>query len=260
MIYCGVDIGASSIEIVLFDGAQIIGSMVTQSGNSPIENGRRAFEKALDAAELRPEDVAATVATGYGRNYFKGAERSCSEIICHAKGVSYLFPSACTVIDIGGQDSKLIEMDGSGRPVDFVMNDRCAAGTGRFIEMSGSVVGIPVENMNESISPDDGQVDISSMCAVFAESEIIGLLQGGCKPQVILNGVFRAVARRTMSMAGRAKVRKEVVFTGGVAKIRGVALALQKETGIEMHIPHNPQITGALGAAIIASEKASVSF
>ncbi len=256
MIYCGVDIGARSIEIVLFDGAQIIGSMVTDSGNSPIENGRMAFESTIEAAELKPEEVTATVATGYGRNYFKGADRSCSEIICHAKGVSYLFPSAGTVIDIGGQDSKLIEMDGTGRPVDFVMNDRCAAGTGRFIEITGNVIGIPVERMNESVSPEDGHVDISSMCAVFAESEIIGLLQGGCRPQVILNGVFRAVARRTMSMAGRAKVRKEVVFTGGVAKINGVALALQRETGIEMRIPHNPQITGALGAAIIASEKA----
>ena len=260
MIYCGVDIGASSIEIVLFDGAQIIGTIVTDSGTSPIENGRRAFERALEAAEVSPEEVIVTVATGYGRNYFESAQRSCSEIICHARGVSYLFPSACTVIDIGGQDSKLIEMDGSGRPVDFVMNDRCAAGTGRFIEMTGNVIGIPVESMNESVSPDDGHVDISSMCAVFAESEIIGLLQGGCKPQVILNGVFRAVARRTMSMAGRAKVRKEVVFTGGVAKIKGVALALQKETGIEMRIPHNPQITGALGAAIIASEKAAPTF
>ncbi len=255
MIYCGVDIGASSIEIILFDGAQIIGSMVTESGNSPIENGRSAFKKTIEAADLSEDDIEVTVATGYGRNYFESADRSCSEIICHAKGVSYMFPSVRTVIDIGGQDSKLIEINESGRPVDFMMNDRCAAGTGRFIEMAGSVLGIPVEEMSESISPEDGQVDISSMCAVFAESEIIGLLQGGCRPQVILNGVFRAVARRTMSMAGVAKVRKDVVFTGGVAKIRGVALALERETGIEMLIPHNPQITGALGAAIIASEK-----
>jgi len=260
MIYCGVDIGASSIETILFDGAQIIGSMVTESGNSPIENGRSAFKKTIEAAELSAEDIEATVATGYGRNYFESADRSCSEIICHAKGVSYLFPSVRTVIDIGGQDSKLIEINESGRPVDFMMNDRCAAGTGRFIEMAGKVLGIPVEEMSESISPEDGQVDISSMCAVFAESEIIGLLQGGCRPHVILNGVFRAVARRTMSMAGIGKVKKEVVFTGGVALIRGVAQALERETGIEMLIPHNPQITGALGAAIIASEKNRPSF
>jgi predicted CoA-substrate-specific enzyme activase len=254
MTYCGIDIGARSIEVVLYDGAQIVDSLVTDTGNSPIENGRRAFSQALGSAGIRRSDLDGIVATGYGRNYFQDADRSCSEIICHAKGVSYFFPGAGTVIDIGGQDSKLIELDSEGRPKDFVMNDRCAAGTGRFIEMAGGILGIPVAEMNGRVSPDAGSVDISSMCAVFAESEIVGLLQGGCGTGVILNGIFQAVARRTLSMAGRARIRDLVVFTGGVAQLEGVMYALRDETGLDIVSPPDPRITGALGAAIAASE------
>ena len=257
MITCGVDIGARSIEIVLYDGAQIIESIVADTGSRPSWNGEKAFLKTLETAGIARTDVERIIATGYGRNYFKLADRSVSEIICHARGVSYYFPSARTVIDIGGQDSKLIELNDQGRPLDFVMNDRCAAGTGRFIEMTGTVLGIPVEEMNSRISPQEGKVDISSMCAVFAESEIVGLLQRDCSIPAILNGVFSAVARRTTSMAGRAKVRPDIVFTGGVALIDGVTCALEAETGFKMLIPHDPRITGALGAAIIAFEGSS---
>ena len=254
-MYCGIDIGARSIEVVLYDGAQVIESCVADTGTSPARNGEIAFNKTLEAAGASREDIQSIAATGYGRNYFELADRSVSEIICHARGVLYLFPSARTVIDIGGQDSKLIEISENGKPVDFVMNDRCAAGTGRFIEMIGDVLGVPVESMSERISPLEGRVEISSMCAVFADSEIVGLLQRGCSIPMILNGVFTAVARRTMSMAGRAKMKPDLVFTGGVALNRGVVEALGNETGFKIHIPHDPQITGALGAAIIASEK-----
>lgn len=254
MIYCGVDIGARSIEVVLYDGAQIIESVAADTGNAPIDNGHRALADAMASAGIIRSDIGGTVATGYGRNYFQEADRSCSEIICHARGVSYYIPEAGTVIDIGGQDSKLIEMDGNGRPRDFVMNDRCAAGTGRFIEMAGSILGIPVEEMNGRVTPRTGSVDISSMCAVFAESELIGLLQGGCNTEVILKGIFLSVARRTLSMSGRAKVRDKVVFTGGVARLEGVRNALAAETGREIHSPPDPRMTGALGAAIVAME------
>lgn len=254
MIYCGVDIGARSIEVVLFDGAQVIESLVTETGNAPIDNGRRAFCETIAAAGVDRGDMGRVVATGYGRNYFAEADRSCSEIICHARGVSYYFPDAGTVIDIGGQDSKLIELDEGGRPRDFAMNDRCAAGTGRFIEMAGSILGIPVAEMNGRVGPDTGTVDISSMCAVFAESELVGLLQGGCGADVILKGIFQAVARRTLSMAGRTSVRHRVVFTGGVALLDGVREAIAFETGLEVVSPPDPRLTGALGAAILATE------
>lgn len=254
MNYCGVDIGARSIEVVLFDGAQVIESLATDTGNTPIENGRRAFNDALASAGLTRGDMDGVVATGYGRNYFDEADRSCSEIICHARGVYYYFPEAGTVIDIGGQDSKLIELGEGGKPRDFVMNDRCAAGTGRFIEMAGGILGIPVSEMNGRVGPGTAGVDISSMCAVFAESELIGLLQGGCSADVILKGIFQAVARRTLSMAGRARVREKMVFTGGVARLEGVRDALAFETGIEIVSPPDPRMTGALGAAMVAME------
>jgi len=253
MITCGVDIGARSIEVVLYDGAQILETLVADTGTTPTTTAEAALGKVLETAGMARADVASIAATGYGRNYFEPADRSVSEILCHARGANYYFPGAGTVIDIGGQDSKLIELGEGGRPLDFVMNDRCAAGTGRFIELTGMVLGVPVGDMNRLVSPGDGKVEISSMCAVFAESEIVGLLQRGCSVQTILNGVFSAVARRTTSMAGRAKVKPDIVFTGGVARIDGVRAALEAELGSPVQVPPNPRITGALGAAILAS-------
>lgn len=252
-MFCGVDIGARSIEVVLWDGSAVAGSVVTDTGTAPAGNGERAFDGLLAETGLDREDVAYTVATGYGRNYFCLADRSVSEIVCHARGVSFLYPTARTVVDIGGQDSKLIELGEGGRPLDFVMNDRCAAGTGRFIEMVGTLLGVPVERMNDAFAPGGDRVEISSMCAVFAESEIVGLLQRGCSVSTILNGVFTAVARRTLAMSGRARMEPDMVFTGGVARNMGVVEALRRESGREIITPPDPQITGALGAAIIAS-------
>ncbi len=249
---CGVDIGARSIEVVLFDGAQIVETAIADTGSRPADTAAEIFARLLDSAEVDREDVARVLATGYGRNYFKLADKVASEILCHARGVSFLFPSARTVIDIGGQDSKLIEMDGNGRTTDFVMNDRCAAGTGRFIELTGQIVAVPLDRMGAAVRDHRASVEISSMCAVFAESEIVGLLQSGVAIPSILNGVFRAVARRTISMAGRSKLLPQVVFTGGVAKNEGVVNALREEMGAEILVPDEPRITGALGAAIIA--------
>jgi predicted CoA-substrate-specific enzyme activase len=251
-MFCGVDIGSRSIEVVLFDGAQIIESGMTDTGHKPRENAEGLLTSVLNRAGLRRSDVQSIVATGYGRNYFPDAIRPLSEILCHAAGVSYLFPDARTVIDIGGQDSKLISLNGSGRPVDFSMNDRCAAGTGKFIEMTGSSLGVPVEDMYELTANNSESVEISTMCAVFAESEIIGLVQSGTPIPTILRGVFNSVARRTLGMAGRCSIEPRLVFTGGVAMNRGVVEALRRETGQEVSVPDNPQITGALGAAIAA--------
>lgn len=252
-LFCGVDIGARSIEVVLFDGAQIVEAGIADTGARPADAAGELFERLLASADLRADSLAAIVSTGYGRNYFKPATRAVSEILAHARGVSFLFPSARTVIDIGGQDSKLIEMDSEGRTTDFVMNDRCAAGTGRFIELTGQIVGVSVESMADFVSEHRHSVEISSMCAVFAESEIVGLLQSGIPVPSILNGVFKAVARRTVSMAGRARVSPLIVFTGGVARNGGVVRALREELGMEVLVPPEPQITGALGAALIAA-------
>jgi len=255
-MFCGVDIGSRSIEVVLFDGAQIVESGFVETGHKPRENAEDLLKSVLRKAGLSRSDISSIVATGYGRNYFPDARRTLSEILCHAAGVAYLFPDARTVIDIGGQDSKLISLDASGRPVDFSMNDRCAAGTGKFIEMTGSSLGVPVEDMYALIMNHDESVEISTMCAVFAESEIIGLVQSGTPVPTIIKGVFNSVARRTLGMAGRGSLEHRLVFTGGVAMNKGVVEAVARETGLEVSVPGDPRMTGALGAAISAGAAA----
>jgi (R)-2-hydroxyacyl-CoA dehydratese activating ATPase len=249
-VKCGVDIGARSVEVLLHDGSDIVDMEIGDSLRDPRGNAERIFARVLERNGLSPEDLTSVIATGYGRNYFSPATRTYSEIICHARGVSHLFPGAATVIDIGGQDSKVIRLE-NGVPVDFTMNDRCAAGTGRFIEMAGEILGIPLQKMDQATAGDDSEVEISTMCAVFAESEIIGLLQGGTPRKNILRGVFRSVAARTLGMAGGAGIKPPLVFTGGVAANKGVVRAIQRETGLEVTVPHEPRITGALGAALI---------
>ncbi len=256
MITAGVDIGSRSIEVVLTDGAQVLETVTVNTGSAPTENAKKAFAHALAAAGVKRQDLARVIATGYGRNYFPEADAVSSEILCHARGAAYLFPAARTVIDIGGQDSKMISLDGNGKVANFVMNDRCAAGTGKFIEMVGLMLDVPLDRMGLMTNGSRDACEISSMCAVFAESEIIGLTQSGTPVDVVLRGVFRSVARRTLAMTGKIGLTNDVVFTGGVARNVGVARAIENETGVKLLIPPDPQITGALGAALIAADKA----
>ncbi len=250
-ITCGVDIGARSIDIVLFDGEQIIDSTVADTGARPRDKSLSLFKQILSRNSVREEDLARTVATGYGRNYFQEADEAVSEIICHAAGARFFFPESLCVIDIGGQDSKVVRMLPSGKVCDFSMNDRCAAGTGRFMEMVADILEIELNEIGGRTFKGCGFVDISSMCAVFAESEIIGLLQNQVPEEEILKGVFRAVAKRVISLMGAGAPPREIVFTGGVSRVRGVGEAIGEEAGAEIFIPENPQLTGALGAAII---------
>lgn len=253
MLTCGIDIGARSIDIVLYDGAQIIESSVADTGAFPKENALNAFKEVLRNAGVTVKEVDKVIATGYGRNYFKGADRVVSEILCHAAGVSYFFPSVHTIIDIGGQDSKMIEVGENNKVLNFAMNDRCAAGTGKFIEMVAATLSIPLDKTGETALRTNETCEISSMCAVFAESEIIGMLHKGISREVILRGVFRSVARRTLGMAGKVSIGDDFIFTGGVAHNIGVLEAIKQETGKDnIKVPPTPQITGALGAAIIA--------
>lgn len=255
MITCGIDIGARTIDIVLFDGVQIVESCVVDTGAFPKKNAMDAFVNILPRAGLSRSDIGRIVATGYGRTFFEDADRAATEILCHARGVASIFPTVRTIIDIGGQDSKMIEVGENGKVLNFVMNDRCAAGTGKFIEMIANTLHIPIEETGRVVQGVLDICEISSMCAVFAESEIIGLLHKGVEREVILRGVFRSVARRTLGMAGKVGLRDDIIFTGGVAKNLGVLQALKQETGnMDIIIPPEPQITGALGAAIIAME------
>ncbi|MHC4199941.1 MAG: acyl-CoA dehydratase activase [Planctomycetota bacterium] len=267
---CGVDIGARTIGVALCraarasavpagspngDGASVVASLVVDTGPRPRENAEEAYARLLDRAGTRRGDLARTVSTGYGRNHFEPADRTASEIVCHAAGVAHLFPAAECVVDIGGQDSKAIELGAGGKVLGFAMNDRCAAGTGRFIEMVAQILGISLDEAGALALEGEGACEINSMCAVFAETEIVGLLQSGSAPDAILRGVYRSVAKRTISLMGRAAACKEIVFTGGVARNPGVVEALKAQTGRAVIVPEDPQTTGALGAAIIAARE-----
>ncbi len=252
-MFCGVDIGSRTIKSAIYDGERIVATAVSDTGATPKENAAKLIADLLDKCEIKKSDLKRTLATGYGRNYFEGADVVNSEIICHAAGVAHLFPSAQTIIDIGGQDSKMIRTNAAGKVLDFAMNDRCAAGTGKFIEMVARTLDVALDQVGDIALTTEDSCEISSMCAVFAESEIIGLLHKGVPTNVILRGVFKSVARRTIGLSGRVGVRPEIVFTGGVAQNKGVLQALEHEFGVEIHVPPKPQITGAMGAAIIAA-------
>jgi predicted CoA-substrate-specific enzyme activase len=200
------------------------------------------------------EDVAAIVATGYGRNAVSIANTTITEITCQAVGVHHLVPKAMTVIDIGGQDSKLLRLDASGKVRDFAMNDRCAAGTGRFLEVVAQRLGVELESLGSMASRSRNPAAISSMCVVFAETEIIGLLASGTAGEDIVAGVQAAIAARIIGMAGR-NVNPPILFTGGVAMISGMDAALKAALGQPVAISPDPQMTGALGAAILASDR-----
>jgi predicted CoA-substrate-specific enzyme activase len=252
MITCGVDIGSTSIEIVLLENGERCAAVKAACGVFPAVRALQTFRSLLASSGLDRSDIQCIIATGFGRNYFTEADKVISEITCHAAGVRSLFPAARSVIEIGGQDSKFISIGENGRIVDFAMNDRCAAGTGRFIETIARTLCIALEETGPMALEGTGTCEISAMCAVFAETEIVGLLHQGVSHGAVLRGVFNAVARRVLGMAARFTLRDQVVFTGGVACNPGVVQAFNKLSGLDIRVPAEPHYTGALGAALLA--------
>ncbi|MDW7990080.1 MAG: acyl-CoA dehydratase activase [Archaeoglobaceae archaeon] len=194
------------------------------------------------------------VATGHGRNMVSFANKKITEITCHAVGASFLIPKTGTVIDIGGQDSKVIAVE-NGKVLDFVMNDKCAAGNGRFVEVMANALGIKIEEVGDLALRATNKVRISSTCTVFAESEVISYLSSGEGIENIIAGIFDAIAGRVVAMVSRVGLRKEVVLTGGVAKNLGVKRAIEEKLGVSVLVPEEPQIIGALGASVLGLEK-----
>ncbi|MDY6916569.1 MAG: acyl-CoA dehydratase activase [Chloroflexota bacterium] len=254
MYFAGIDIGSTMTKVVLLDGEGHTASVV--KGPTGPEHRRLADEvvrAALDQARARLEQIAGVVATGYGRLNVPFADRHITEITCHAKGVASLFPGARTVIDIGGQDAKCIRLNG-GRAVDFVMNDKCAAGTGRFLEVIAAALGISVEEMGDISSLSTTRVSISNVCTIFARQEVVARLSEGVPLEDVVAGLHDAVASRVASLARRLTVESEVVLTGGVAMNGGVVRAMADHLGCDLLVPEDPLTTGALGAAILAAE------
>ncbi|MBN1867372.1 2-hydroxyglutaryl-CoA dehydratase [Candidatus Sumerlaeota bacterium] len=255
-LYAGVDAGSRSIKIVLWDAEAdcVVARAIADQGVQQNELARDLFARLLEENALAPGDVARTVATGYGRNRIDFARTTVTEITCQAQGVAHLRPDSHTVIDVGGQDSKLIRLDGAGRVRDFAMNDRCAAGTGRFLEVVAQRLGVGIDDLGEFASRSEKPASISSVCVVFAESEIVGLLASGTSSCDIVAGVQDSIARRVAGMAGR-NVAEPVVFTGGVALVPGMKDALERALGRPVEVSPDPQFTGALGAALVAGQR-----
>jgi predicted CoA-substrate-specific enzyme activase len=250
VIVSGVDIGSLSSEAVILKDGEIMSYSIVPTGADAQRAARRCMQEALEKAHMKFEDLRATVATGYGRISVPFATKSLTEITCHARGAHMLFPKTRTVIDMGGQDSKVISIDTEGRVLDFVMNDKCAAGTGRFLEVMAGALEVDLEEMGvRSVQAKHGVV-ISSMCTVFAESEVISLIAGGCSQNDIIRGLHEAISKRIFTMAGKLRMEKPITMTGGVAKNRGIVDALRRLLKGKIQVPEEPQIVGALGAAL----------
>jgi predicted CoA-substrate-specific enzyme activase len=254
MICAGIDAGSRSTKVVLFDSEQskILSSAIADQGVQQERLANNLLERACQSVPLDRTAIGGIVATGYGRNAVRFADTSITEITCHARGVHHLCPQARTIIEIGGQDSKCIMLEDGGRVRDFSMNDRCAAGSGRFLELVAARLGVDLAALGDLSRESRKAALISSMCAVFAETEIIGLLAEGIPASDIAAGVQNAIAMRVAALVGRT-IASPVYFTGGVALQMGMVRALETALSCEVRVPPLPQYTGALGAAILAS-------
>ena len=252
MYALGIDIGSASSKVVIIDDTKTIVANAVVPGGAGTTGTVRVLDEIFLKSGLGWEDIDRTVATGYGRMGFKEADNQISEITCHALGVHYMLPSVRTIIDIGGQDVKAMSISKEGIVAKFVMNDKCAAGTGRFLEVMSRVLETDVSNLGTLAGQADSIIDISSTCAVFAESEVISRLASGVKPSNVAAGIHQSVARRVAGLAIRVGLTPDVVLTGGVAKNEGIVKALSSELRQPIIVSPNCQLTGALGAALIA--------
>ena len=251
----GIDIGSTASKcVMLADGKEVISKSLISVG-AGTSGPQRAISEVLESAGKTIEDMSFVLATGYGRNSLDEiADHQMSELSCHAKGAYFLFPEVHTVIDIGGQDVKILQID-NGVMTNFVMNDKCAAGTGRFLDVMARVLEVKVEELGELSAKSTKHISISSTCTVFAESEVISQLAQNADKCDIINGIHHSVANRVAGLTHRVGAREQVVMTGGVAQNSGIVTALEKELKKTIHTSPLTQYTGALGAAIYAYQR-----
>jgi len=250
--FAGIDIGSTMTKAVIMNKG-IISSIVGPTGPEQRRLANKVMENALRQADLPFEAITYLVATGYGRINVPFADKQITEISCHAKGVAYFFPQCKTIIDIGGQDCKGIKIE-MGRPVDFVMNDKCAAGTGRFLEVIADALGINIEDLSELALKSTRPAQISSICTVFAEQEVVSRLAEGVPLTDLVAGILESLASRISRMVKRLKVENQVVVTGGGAKNPALVKALSEKLGYAAFIPKNPLLTGAISAALLGKD------
>lgn len=258
MIVAGCDVGSLTAKAVIMAGDDILSQAVMRVRAQPADAARQVMQQALDRTDLTLEDVTCCVGTGYGKDRVPFADRVESEIACHARGAWWRVPSARTIIDIGGQDAKAMRVDADGRVVRYIYNDKCASGTGRFLEIMADALEVRLEDMGRVGQTARETLAISNQCVIFAETEVVSLINAGKDVPDIVAALHRAMANRVASLAGSIGVENDVVMTGGVAKNAGVfdALAAGIDTALTPLDGLDPQIVGALGAALFAGEAA----
>lgn len=255
MYTLGIDIGSTTSKaVILKDGKEIVASsvIVATVGTDGVP---KAVEGVMKESGLSLGEMSCIVATGYGRQTYEGADYQVSELSCHALGVYMVFKEVRTIIDIGGQDAKVLALNEQGRMINFVMNDKCAAGTGRFLDVMANILNLKIEELEIEAEKSQNPVSISSTCTVFAESEVISQLATGAKIPDLVEGICKSVAARTAALAKRIGVHEKVCMSGGVAKNAAIRKAMSKELGMEILYDEKAQLMGALGAAIYGFNK-----
>ncbi len=254
MITIGLDIGSITAKAAIIKDGKLILEQIMMTGYNAEKAASNIYKKILSDGSFDPIQIDAVVATGYGRKSASFAGRTVTEITCHAAGAHFINPVVRSVIDIGGQDSKAIVIDESGNVKDFAMNDKCAAGTGRFLEVMARAMEIDLNDFGEFSLQAENPAKISSLCTVFAESEVISLISSGEKRENIIAGIHQSISSRVMAMAGRIGITAPVMMTGGVAKNIGVVRAIEEKSGKKIEISQKAQVAGAIGAAIVAAK------
>lgn len=255
MYTMGLDIGSTTSKgVIIKDGKEIVASVLVPVGTGT-SGPLKLIKELKEKSNLTEKDIEKTVVTGYGRIQYKDADKQISELSCHAKGVAFLIPGARTIIDIGGQDAKAMKLNDKGKLINFIMNDKCAAGTGRFLDVMAGGLETDVSKLGEISEKSTKEVSISSTCTVFAESEVISHLSANAKKEDIVAGIHTSVVRRVSTLAMRVGIEDQVVMVGGVARNKGIVKAMEKELGHDIKVPELAQLTGALGAAIYAFEE-----
>ncbi|MFO7885219.1 MAG: acyl-CoA dehydratase activase [Desulfobacteraceae bacterium] len=255
MISVGIDIGSITAKAAIVKHNKLVGTHLTATGYQASTAGRRVFNEILEKFEFSEKDVKSVVATGYGRKSVDFAEKQITEILCHGAGACFLNPEIKGIIDVGGQDSKAIALNSRGEVDNFAMNDKCAAGTGRFLEVMARVMEVDLEDMGDISLTASSPSKISSICTVFAESEVISMISSGQhKRNNIIAGIHESAAARIAILALKIKIQAPVMMTGGVAKNIGMVKALENRLGLNIEVNPSAQENGAIGAAVLAAK------
>jgi len=256
IVFAGIDIGSLTAKALILEDKEILGFNVIRVKKTPVESAESVFEEILSKININRNEVQFVVSTGYGRDNIPFSDKSMTEITCHGLGAHFLISSVRTIIDIGGQDCKIISVDRTGKLVEFAMNEKCSAGTGRYLEIMANLLHISLDELGTLSLKSKTPVQLKSTCSIYAQAEVLQCINSGFKKTNIAAGINKAMAERVYSMSKKVKMRPDVVISGGVAKNAGVVGYLEEMIGIEfLKLPIDPQIIGALGAAVIAQER-----